>query len=240
MTRMNNCEMVGSAPATLPADAPAIRAMVAKIRPAAHGVSHKTWANLLSRFRAALKFAGVIDSMGQGTAMRHPDWAPLILAIANDKRLSCGQAAFANFCAARNISPQVIGDTVVERFLGWLETRTLCPKPRDVVRRVPHLWNEASDKIGIWPKIKLTTLSFKSSPNRLQWGDLSENFRRDAQAYLAMRAEKDLFDKRPNAPSRLAASTRRAQSEHLRLAASILIESGVPVEDIAAVVPMPA
>lgn len=112
------CEMVGSAPATLPADAPAIRAMVAKIRPAAHGVSHKTWANLLSRFRAALKFAGVIDSMGQGTAMRHPDWAPLILAIANDKRLSCGQAAFANFCAARNISPQVIGDTVVERFLG--------------------------------------------------------------------------------------------------------------------------
>src|SRR6476619_1276689 len=49
-----------------------------------------------------------------------------------------------------------------------------------------------------------------------------------------MRAETDLFDKRPNAPRRLAESTRRAQSEHIRLAASILIESGVPVEDLSA------
>ena len=228
------CEMVGSGPATLPADAPTIRAMVAKIRPAAHGVSHKTWANLLSRFRAALRLAGVIDLMGQGAAMRHPDWAPLIEAVAKDKRHSCGLAAFANWCAVRNISPQHLNDTVVQRFLGWLETRTLCPKPRDVVRRVPHLWNEVSDKIRIWPKIKLTTLSFKSPPRRLQWSDLSESFRRDAQAYLAMRAETDLFDKRPNAPRRLAESTRRAQSEHIRLAASILIESGVPVEDLSA------
>ena len=228
------CEMAGMAPATFPAKAPAIRATLAKIRPAAHGVSQKTWANLLSRFRGALRFAGVIDLMGQGTAMQHPDWAPMIRAITGDKRQSFGQAAFANFSAARNISPQDVNDTVVQRFLGWLETRTLCPKPRDVVRRVPHLWNEASDQFRIWPKIKLTNLSFKSPPKRLQWSDLSENFRRDAQAYLAMRAEKDLFDKRPNAPSRLAASTRRAQSEHLRLAASILIESGVPVEDIAA------
>ena len=147
------CEMAGMAPAMFPAKAPAIRAMLAKIRPAAHGVSHKTWANLLSRFRGALKFAGVIDPMGQGTAMLHPDWAPLVQAIADDKRQSCGQAAFANWCAMRNISPQQVNDTVVQRFFGWLETRTLCPKPRDVVRRVPHLWNEASDKIGIWPNM---------------------------------------------------------------------------------------
>ncbi len=229
------CEMVGSAPATLPANAPAIRAMMAKIRPAAHGVSHKTWANLLSRFRGALRFAGVIDLMGQGTAMRHPDWAPLIRAIADDKRLTCGLAAFANWCVIRNVSPREVNDTVVQRFFGWLETRTLCPKPRDVVRRVPHLWNEASDQIGIWPKIKLTNLSFKSPPKRLQWSDLSESLRQDAQAYLAMRAEPDLFDERPNAPRRpLAKSTLHQQREHLRLAASIVVESGVPAQNIRA------
>ena len=33
------CEMAGVAPATVPAEAPALRAMIAKIRPAAHGVS---------------------------------------------------------------------------------------------------------------------------------------------------------------------------------------------------------
>ena len=194
--------MAGVAPATVPAEAPALRAMLAKIRPAAHGVSPKTWANLLSRFRAALRLADVIDPVWQGSAMQHPAWAPLVQAIAEDKRLSCGLAAFFNWCASQAIAPEEVDDAVVQQFHRWLENRTLCPKPRDVVRRVPNLWNEASEKIEIWPKIKLTTLSFKSPPKRLQWSDLSESFRRDAQAYLAMRAKPDLFDERPNAPRR--------------------------------------
>ena len=51
--------------------------------------------------------------------------------------------------------------------------------------------------------------------------------------WLAMRADPDLFDERLNAPRRpLAASTLQAQSEHLRLSASVLVESGLPVEEI--------
>ena len=65
------------------------------------------------------------------------------------------------------------------------------------VHRAP---DEAREAIEIWPNIKLTTLSFKSPPRRVQWKDLSEIFRRDAQACLAMRANPDLFDERPNAP----------------------------------------
>jgi hypothetical protein len=107
------------------------------------------------------------------------------------------------------------------------------PKPRDVVRRIPNIWNEMSERSEVWPKVKLTTLSFKSPPRRLQWRDLSESFRCDAEAYLAMRAEADLFDERPNAPRRpLAESTRHQQREYIRLAASVLIESGIPVENI--------
>ena len=48
-----------------------------------------------------------------------------------------------------------------------------------------------------------------------------------------MRAEPDVFDERPNTPRRpLAQSTLHQQSEHLRLAASILIDSGILVEKI--------
>ena len=79
----------------------------------------------------------------------------------------------------------------------------------------------------------LSTLSFKSPPKRVQWGDLPESFRLDAEAYLAMRGNPDLFDERPNAPKRpLAASTLHQQREHIRLAASVLIESGTPKENI--------
>ena len=62
------CAMAGVAPASVPADAPRVRAMLIKIRPAAHGIAPKTWANLLSRFRTELRLAG--SSIPTGKALR--------------------------------------------------------------------------------------------------------------------------------------------------------------------------
>jgi hypothetical protein len=228
------CAMAGLMPGSLRLEVPIIREMLGKILPALHGVSAKTWANMRSLFGAALELAGVIDRLGRGVALRDVVWGPLMRAIASDQRLAGGLAALANWCAAQGISPEEVDDAAVQTFLIWLENRTLYPKPRDLVRRVPNLWNEAVEKIESWPKTKLTKVSFRGPPKRLQWKDLSESFGRDVKAYLAMRAEPDLFDERPNAPRRpLAASTLHQQGEHLRLAASVLIESGVAVEDIA-------
>jgi integrase len=149
-------------------------------------------------------------------------------------RLSSGIAAFANWCARQGISPEEVNDTAVQQFLIWLETRTLYPKPRDCVRRVPHIWNESSTKFNFWPATKLTTISFKTPPKHLQWSDLSPSFQQEADAYLALRANPDLFDERPEAPRRpLAATTIRQQREHLRLAASILIQAGDAIESLA-------
>jgi integrase len=109
----------------------------------------------------------------------------------------------------------------------------LCPEPRDVVRQTPRLWNAASEKIAAWPKAKLTLISFKAPFKRLQWGDLPESFRADAEAYLSLRVNPDPFDERPNAPIRpLAPSTVQQQKAHLRLAASVLVQSGVPLEEV--------
>ena len=228
-------DMTGVAPVTAEATAPALRQMLKGVRPAAHGVSPKTWANLLSGLRAALRLAGVIDSRREGLALKDPAWAPLVEAIASDRRLSCGLAAFVNYCASKAVTPDLVDDAVVQQFHVWLEERTLCPKPKDIVRQVPHLWNEASERIGFWPKTKLALLSFRAPQRRLRWVALPESFRNDGEAYLAMRADPDIFDERPNAPTkRLAPSTLHQQKEHLRLAASVLVESGVPVEEITA------
>ena len=228
------CEMAGSTPVSVSVEAPHLRGLLSKIRPAAHGISAKSYSNLKSLLAAALQLAGVIDPMGRGGARHHPIWGPLLQAVADDKRLSNGLAAFANWCAAQGISPNQVNDTAVQRFLIWLEAKTLYPKPRDLVRRVPNVWNEASLRITSWPTIKLTTLSFRPPSKRLKWSDLSPSLRRDAEAYLAMRAEPDLFDERPNAPRRpLAATTLRQQREHLRLAASILIQSGEEIASLA-------
>jgi integrase len=130
-----------------------------------------------------------------------------------------------------------VDDTAIQRFLTWLEAKTLYPKPRQVVRRVPNIWNEASTKFNFWPTTKLTILSFKAPPKHLKWSDLSPSFQQDADAYLALRANPDLFDERPEAPKRpLAATTLRQQREHLRLAASILIRNGEVIASLAEVV----
>lgn len=149
------CTMAGLIPAQVPAEPPAVRAVVAKIRPAAHGMASKTWANLLSRFRRELRCADVIDPNYQGCAARHPGWSSLVEALAGDKRLSTGLAAFCNWCAAKGIVADAVDDVVVHRFFDWLEQRTLCPKPRDTVRRTPQLWNAAGEQIEVWPKTEL-------------------------------------------------------------------------------------
>ena len=229
------CEMAGCAPRGLHLEATTLRQTSRKIRPAAHNVTQKTWQNIQSSFAKALELAGVIDRMGSGLALRHPTWGPLMQSVGPDKRLSCGLAAFTNWCAARGIIPEQVDDDVLQEFHSWLETRTLCPKPRDVVRGIPHVWNEARRKVSGWPQLELTALSFKNPCRHLPWEALSDDFQRDAQSYLKMRADPDVFDERPSAPRRkLAASTLKAQSEHLRLAASVLIESGLSVAGIKA------
>jgi hypothetical protein len=100
------CAMAGMSPASVLANSRSIRATLAKIRPAAHRISAKTWANLLSQFRKELRLADVIDPSYAGRAARDPGWAPLAQAIAGDKRLSAGLAAFHNWCAARGITPE--------------------------------------------------------------------------------------------------------------------------------------
>jgi integrase len=225
------CEMAGTTPPSVPAEAPRLREMLSRIRPAAHGVSAKSYSNQRSLLAAALQLAGTIDPLGRGSARCHPQWKPLLDAVADDQRLSNGIAAFANWCANHGISPGEVNDGAVQRFLTWLETKTLYPKPRDCVRRVPHIWNEASEKFDFWPPTELTTLSFKSPAEHLKWSDLSPSFQQEADTYLALRGNPDPFDERPEAPRRpLAATTIRQQREHLRLSASVLVQDGEAID----------
>src|SRR5580704_13017674 len=193
------CEMAGTTPASVRAEPPFLRDMLSRIRPAAHGVSAKSYSNQRSLLAGALQLAGIIDWLGRGSARCHPKWKLLLDAVADDQRLSNGIAGFANWCANNGISPGEVNDVAVQRFLTWLETKTLYPKPRDCVRRVPHIWNEASEKFDFWPPTELTTLSFKSPAQHRKWSDLSPSFQQEADTYLALRGNPDPFDERPEA-----------------------------------------
>src|SRR5215204_3355031 len=88
------CAMAGTAPANTPAEPSFLRDMLSRIRPAAHGVTAKSYSNLRSLLTAALQLADVIEPFGQGSARRDAGWGPLLETVADDQRLSTGLAAF--------------------------------------------------------------------------------------------------------------------------------------------------
>jgi hypothetical protein len=49
------CEMFDTVPASVPAQPPRLRELLCRIRPAAHGVTAKSYSNLRSLFAAALQ-----------------------------------------------------------------------------------------------------------------------------------------------------------------------------------------
>ncbi len=209
------CILGGVSPIAVKTEATALRRLVADILPAAHGLTSKSWANLRSAFTASLALAGVIDALPRGTAKVDPAWAPLIERL-TDKRLTNGLAAFANWCAVQEIAPAAVDDEVVERFRLWLETRTLHPKPQDVVRRTPALWNEAQERVLGWPQARLRRRSFRKPRQHLDWAELASSLVADADAYLDLRRNPDVFAAEGSVPHRpLADSTLRQLREHL-------------------------
>jgi hypothetical protein len=90
------CEMAGTTPECVCAGLPVLKEMLSRIRPAAHGVSAKSYSNLRSLLAAALELAGVIKG-------------------SRNTRLSNGLAAFANWCAGQGISPGEVEDSAVQR-----------------------------------------------------------------------------------------------------------------------------
>jgi hypothetical protein len=225
--------MMGCHPTTLKLDVPGLRSGVWKVKPAAHGVSEKTWSNFRSLFTTALQMAGIVDDLGRGEARRDPDWAPLHKTIAAHPRMSVGLACFMNYCAVRGISPAEVDDEVVQRFFRWLEGKTLHPKPRDLTRGVPRLWNEAREKIGGWPRQELTRLSFRGPSEHILWKDMPPAFSVETEAYLRTRAEPDLFDNDPHTPKRpVSQRTIQQERDQIRIAGSIVVRNGAQLADL--------
>ena len=225
--------MIGATPAQIAADPTSLRAKLVAIRPAAHNLSGKTWSNLRTSFAAALELSGIIDRPRRSTALRDPAWGVLLGLVARDTRRANGIAAFANWCVLTGLAPDQVDDEAVQRFATWVETRTLHLKPRNVVRAAPLIWAELQHTIPGWPQQKLARVSFRGPLRRVAWVEMPASFVQDAEAYLALRKDPDVFDERPWMPRKpLAPNTVRLHRELIQSAFSALTEAGIAVAEI--------
>ncbi len=214
--------MTGKPLERLPAELSLLRPLLNDIRPAAHGISAKTFANLRSNFMAAVRHAGVVEARPQELT---PAWQALHAALPT-QRLRHGLSRFCRWCARNDLLPSGLDGDSVEIFRDWLATNALIQNPHRYARQVATLWNEAVEALpdhGLRAVVPPAAPS--NRPRRLPLSAFPDSFRTDLAAYLAERADPDPFD--PNAPPKPAKpGTIKLLRDQLRLAANALVERG--------------
>lgn len=214
-------QLLGRDLTTLPAHLPDLRAAIGRINPAQHGMTRKTWSNIRSNALAALRLYSSNDGPPRTRPLSN-EWQAL-QRLLPDKRFRNGLSRLTRYCSAHGIAPASVDDATMTNFRHYLETDTLVPDPAAVHRRVCRLWSEAADAIPGWPGRKVRLPDNRKPRRHLSLNDLPANLQQDLGAYLAMRANPDPFN--DEAPVRsLKPGTIRLQQEHVRVAASTLIE----------------
>jgi integrase len=222
--------LLGDAPERIPLVMPSISAKLAKLSPAAAGISTKTLHNLRSDFLGAVQASGLHSSKRRARASLNPSWQALLHEFST-RRAHLGLSRFARYASERGIEPPAVDDYTIEEFIATVRAETLHRKPNDLHRKVAQIWNEA---VGC-STLALRTVrvpSFKRPLQRLDWSTFSNSFQADVERYLAWCAGSDLFatDARPRA---MAPQTVRLRRDQIHAAVTALIEAGVPAADIA-------
>ena len=222
--------LLGDAPERIPLVMPSISAKLAKLSPAAAGVSTKTFHNLRSDFLAAVKASGLHSAKRRARAPLSPSWQALLQELST-RRAHLGLSRFARYASERGIAPPEVDDGTIEAFIATVRAETLHRKPNDLHRKVAQIWNEAAE-CSSRALQSVQVPSFKHPPQRVDWSTLSDSFRADVDRYLKWCAGTDMFatDARPRA---MAPQTVRLRRDQIHAAVTALVEAGVPAAGIA-------
>jgi integrase len=222
--------LLGDPPERIPLELPALSAKLAKLSPAAAGVSPKTLRNLRSHFLSAVKANGLRSARRFSRMPLSPEWQALLQEFST-RRAHLGLSSFVRYASERGIEPPKVDDGTIEAFIATVRAETLHRKPNDLHRKVAQIWNEATECSSRTLQ-SVHVPSFKHPPQRVDWSSLSDSFRADVDRYLTWCVGTDMFaaDARRRA---MAPRTIRLRRDQIHAAVTALIEVGVPAADIA-------
>lgn len=226
----------GASPVLTPA---ALRKHVLTRSAAALGISESRMRNVRSALRFVLRRLDLLDRAD--TPLTSP-WAALLDRL--DERRRPALIGLARFCSGRAIAPEHVDRPVLEAFLAQLTERTLTPKPRKQAGSVRMAWNRACAHIEGWPGKPLPRFD-QADQFILPIDKFPTSFRQDLDRFgarLAATGLEDVFADPPEGededaalplPARpLRASSVALRQSHARWAASALVMTGVPIEEV--------
>ena len=140
-------------PGRIPALPSKLREELAKVSPAAHRISAKTWATIRSNVLSAIELSGVAKIVRTSRHTVSPEWDALAKRLPTE-RLRHGLSRFIRYASAQGVTPAEVDDAVLESFKDDLHAHSLVRKPKEVHRNTALLWNVAVTTVPGFPAQK--------------------------------------------------------------------------------------
>ena len=212
-------------PGRIPALPSKLREEFAKVHPAAHRISAKTWATVRSNVLSAIELSGVAKIVRTSRHTVTPEWHALWQLLPTE-RLRHGLSRFIRYASAQGITPAEVDDAVLASFKDDLDAHSLVRKPKEVHRITAHLWNLAVATVPGFPGRKVTLPDYRRKPTRVDLASLPASFTQDLDLYLAWCRVSDVFD--PQARVRpLNATTLHLRRQQIISAVTAAVAAGI-------------
>jgi integrase len=208
------------------ADPGAIRALAKTAPWQIANLSKGSWANTLSRVTRGLALAGIAVHRRRRNFKLAPEWEVLFEPLERRERGELHR--FAGWCTIRGVYPADVTAAIFDEYLSYLLAQSILHNPRERWNVARRAWNRAIAAPGsAYPVIP------SNEPpgwRGLRWEDFPPSLAAEIAAYRKKIATKSLFDK---SAKPLAQVTIDGYLRNIRVAASRLVEDGVPIGDLA-------
>ncbi len=232
----------GRALTDMPLDPVFLREHIVIRSAAAFNVGPGRKSNVMSDLKHVMRAFGLIDDIKVEIS---PAWSALLTQI--DPHRGIPIIRFGRYCTFHGVGPDLVDASTLMAFELHLTSRTLAGKPRKIVGAVRGLWNWSMGTFPNWPKMRLEpphnpmaytqplTAFGQSYQNDLhQFGlHLGGTTLDDPFPDVDVDGDNDEEDEMPLSSRRpLRQITIDSRRDHARWAASALVASGVPIEQI--------
>lgn len=222
------CRVLGKSPADMPADLRHLRALLAKVTPAAAGVCDGRWKNVRSLVLKALKRVGIRAMPGRYRESYGLEWEALRARLP-DRHFQSGLSRFMSYCTSNGIPPASVGAETFAQFGAELDGHSLSRDPGGIYRETCKLWNRAAANIPGWPHL-LVEVPVRRCDFALEIDAFPASFRKDLERFLTQAADPDVFSDTYRKPVRPL--TVRNRRQNTMMAATALVHSGFSVSQI--------
>lgn len=225
-------QALGRPPEEVPSDPRWLQPRLAKVSPAALGLSPKSWQNALSYSRAALVHFGLAARRINRVDRLGPEWYDLWAAVlaSKDPTLPLALSRFVYFLDRRGILPEDVREQHAIAYRDAAALNEISKSPEVAYRAAVNGWNLAGERITGWPKTRIA-LPSRQKQISIPIEQFPESFGMDLDRLIASMTDPDPLSESSRRKA-LRPATLDQYRQQLHRFASELVHSGVAIDDI--------